>query len=222
MRVGSVSNRGSSTLAGVEHRQRCRAPVPRRGPWLHSYTPLRSEAPVLSVLTSGVQGPGRGPLGLGVTGGGRGFWETQGDEPGDVGHVHARTDAVGMARVDRRAPFSDAAHADGVEGDDRWSSARFRDGPQWAGRETPLYDRAGRPLKGRKAIGRASASFVVGLSLRACRQAGHRPCSCQGSPVSRCTPSHRRSARASIRHMPTSASRRRWACPVVALSAAAI
>lgn len=32
MRVGSVSNRGSSTLAGLEHRQRCRAPVPRPGP----------------------------------------------------------------------------------------------------------------------------------------------------------------------------------------------
>jgi hypothetical protein len=32
MRVGSVSNRGSSTLAGFEHRQRCRAPVPRPGP----------------------------------------------------------------------------------------------------------------------------------------------------------------------------------------------
>ena len=32
MRVGSISNRGSSTLAGVEHRQRRRAPVPRQGP----------------------------------------------------------------------------------------------------------------------------------------------------------------------------------------------
>ena len=30
--VGSVSNRGFSTLAGVRHRQRCRAPVPRPGP----------------------------------------------------------------------------------------------------------------------------------------------------------------------------------------------
>jgi hypothetical protein len=45
MRVGSVSNGGSSTLAGAEHRQRCRAPVPRRGPSLHRYTPLNSEAP---------------------------------------------------------------------------------------------------------------------------------------------------------------------------------
>jgi hypothetical protein len=32
MRVGSVSNRGSSTSAGLEHRQRRRAPVPRPGP----------------------------------------------------------------------------------------------------------------------------------------------------------------------------------------------
>jgi hypothetical protein len=45
MRVGSVSNRGSSTLVGVRHRQSCRAPVPRRGS-LRRYTPLKSEAPV--------------------------------------------------------------------------------------------------------------------------------------------------------------------------------
>ena len=41
MRIGSVSNRGSSTLAGVEHRQRCRAPAPRPGP----HSTLKSEAP---------------------------------------------------------------------------------------------------------------------------------------------------------------------------------
>ena len=48
MRVGSVSNRGSATLAGVEHRQRCRAPVPRTGP----HSTLRSEAPRIGPSSS--------------------------------------------------------------------------------------------------------------------------------------------------------------------------
>ena len=47
MRVGSVSNRGSSTRTGVEHRQ-SRGPLCReRGPLPHRHPTLKSEAPHL-------------------------------------------------------------------------------------------------------------------------------------------------------------------------------
>ena len=46
MRVGSVSNRGFSTLAGVRHRQRCRSPCPAPGPT----PPSKSEAPKIEQL----------------------------------------------------------------------------------------------------------------------------------------------------------------------------
>jgi len=45
MRVGSLSNRGSSTSAGVRHRQRRRAPAPRQGPLPDHHATLKSEAP---------------------------------------------------------------------------------------------------------------------------------------------------------------------------------
>ena len=45
MRVASVSNRGSSTSAGLSNRQRRRAPAPRPGPLPQPHPTIRSEAP---------------------------------------------------------------------------------------------------------------------------------------------------------------------------------
>ena len=71
----------------------------RRGSW-------ENIAADLAALSGGMYGRGRGPLGLGVTGVGRGFWEQSGDKSRELWGMY-----TGCRPMPGAAPWTDVRPA---------------------------------------------------------------------------------------------------------------